>query len=91
LSSGTVYYCPSCGSTLEADSRAEIQDDASMGVTISAEDFNFLFASFQQLTSPHTSNDRLAEIIKTEDEIWAWLQRIKNGKPDASLVRKPTQ
>lgn len=59
-------------------------------MVISGEDFQFLYESFRLLTSPYTSNDRLAEVIKTEDAIWAWLQRIESGQPNASLVRNTT-
>lgn len=86
-----MHSCPSCGSTLEADSSAEIHDHGFLGVTISTEDFKFLFAAFEALTSPYTSNDELAEIIRLENDIWRWLQRIENGDPDAALVNKPTQ
>jgi hypothetical protein len=64
---------------------------SSKDVVISREDFQFLYESFRELTSPYTSSDRLAEIIKIEDDIWAWLQRMQNGQPSASLVRESTK
>ena len=80
-----MSLCPTCGAELD-----DTDNNSAAGVTISAQDFKFLFDAFETLMSPYSSNDQLAEIIKTEDDIWAWLKQIKNGHPSASLVPNTT-
>lgn len=60
-----------------------------MGVTISDDDFNFIYSAFERLMSPTASDEELSEAIKmvetmkSENLIWAVLQRIK-GTASAS-------
>lgn len=86
-----MSLCPTCGAKIDDAVGTNTNNNSAVGVTISAQDFKFLFDAFETLMSPYSSNDQLAEIIKTEDDIWAWLQRMKSCDPDASLVRKAMQ
>lgn len=60
-----------------------------MAVTLSDEDFEFIYGAFERLMSPTASDEELSEAIsfveamKTENAIWAVLQRIK-GTESAS-------
>jgi hypothetical protein len=85
-----MSLCPTCGARIDDAVGTNTYDSSAVGVTISAQDFKFLFDAFETLTSPYSSNDQLAEVIKTEDDIWAWLKQIKNGHPSASLVPNTT-
>jgi hypothetical protein len=46
-------------------------------VTLSSEEFQFLYDTFEQLTSVYSDNDHIAEAIRTENEIWKMLQQIE--------------
>lgn len=54
-----------------------------MAVTLSDEDFEFIYGAFERLMDPTASDEELSEAIsfvetmKTENAIWAVLQRIK--------------
>lgn len=85
-----MSLCPTCGARIDDAVGTNTYNGSDVGVTISAQDFDFLFTAFETLTSPYTSNDDLAEIIRLENDIWKWLQRIKNGDPGVSLARKLT-
>jgi hypothetical protein len=41
-----------------------------MPVTLSDEDFNYIFDSFDRMMSPWASNQELGELMKNENRIW---------------------
>lgn len=62
-----------------------------VGVTIPGEDFDVLFTMFERLTSPYSTINELAEIIRFENQIRRWLEAIKTGKVGVSLSGGPAR
>lgn len=62
-----------------------------MAVTISDEDFQFFYDTFEKLMSPYSSNDELIEMMKLEGEIWNRLKVLKEKMSNpASDVTRPS-
>lgn len=48
-----------------------------MPVTLSDEDFDYIYDSFEKLMSPYSTNEELVAMIKEENRIWKKLQQIR--------------
>jgi hypothetical protein len=54
-----------------------------MPITLSDEDFNYLYDTFERMMSPWSSNAELVELMKNENRIWEKLQQIRRTADQA--------
>jgi hypothetical protein len=48
-----------------------------MPVTLSDEDFDYIYETFERMMSPWSTNEELIALMKEENRIWEKLQEIK--------------
>jgi hypothetical protein len=47
-----------------------------MTVRLKEQEFNFIYQAFEQLTSPYSTNEELAEAIALQIDVWEMLKEI---------------
>lgn len=48
-----------------------------MAVTLTDKEFDFIYKAFEQLSSPYSTNEELAEAIALQIDIWTLLKELQ--------------